>query len=92
MAPPSGLKLTGVRKTALLAVRLTPGGTDGTSDSEEDTKGNFIAKNSDVLTSSEPGQIISLITSQYEPFDLFRPGNFDAREHYRDKTINAMVI
>jgi len=83
MAPPSGLKLTGARKTAALpAARPTPGGTGGPSDSEEGTKGNFMVKNSDVLPSSEPGQIISLITSQYEPFDLFRPGSFDAREHY----------
>lgn len=82
MAPPSGLKLTGARKTAaLLAVRPMPG-TDDPSDSEADTKGNFMVKKSDVLPSSEPGQIISLITSQYELFDLFRPGNFDAKEHY----------
>jgi len=83
MAPPSGLKLTGARKTAaLLAVSPTPGGTGGPNDSEADTRGNFMVRNSGVLLSSEPGHIISLITSQYELFDLFRPGNFDAKEHY----------
>lgn len=81
---PSGLKFTGVRKTAaLLGARPTPGGTEGTSDSDTGTRGNFIARNSGDVPSSEPGQIISLITSQYEPFDLLRPGNLDAKEHFR---------
>lgn len=61
----SGLKFTGVRKTAaLLGARPTPGGTEGTRDSETGTNGNFIARKSGVVPSSEPGQIISLITSQ----------------------------
>lgn len=64
MAPP-GLKFTGVRKTAaLLGARPTPGGTEGTSGSETGTNGNFMARKSGVVPSSEPGQIISLITSQ----------------------------
>lgn len=91
MAPPSGLKLTGARKTALPAVRPTPGGTGGPSDSEDGTKGNFMARNSGILPSSEPGQIISLITSQYDPLDLFRPGSLDAREHYRHQIVTVNV-
>lgn len=63
---PSGLKFTGVRKTAaLLGASPTPGGTaEGTRDSDAGTSGNFTARNSGVVPSSDPGQIISLITSQ----------------------------